>query len=67
MASEDDDLDAAERALGTLPPGEGSNANRARQAAWENRLTKLNDALPPEQPSEDLFDRIKQQIAKDPD
>ncbi len=67
----EDDLDAAEYALGTLDPGERAAlaARRLREpelavaiAAWERRLAPLAEATPPIAPAVDPFAAIEARI-----
>jgi anti-sigma-K factor RskA len=60
MADHDDnDLDAAERALGTEPRiRESAEEQRARRA-WDDRLAPLALAAPPAEPPADMFQRIE--------
>lgn len=62
MAEDERDLDAAERALGTLNrDGEGPAEVRLRET-WERRLAPLADAVAPVAPPEGLFDRVMLRI-----
>lgn len=59
------DLDAAERALGTLPKtGEGPEDVRRREA-WERRLAPLLDVIAPAEPPPDLFARVEARLDRD--
>lgn len=58
MADPDRDIDAAERALGTLPDTGESAEDRARRAAWDARLAPLLDDIPAEPPPQGMFARI---------
>ena len=65
MADPERDLDAAERALGTLPlEGEGPE-DRALRHAWEDRLAPLLDGMPETTPPPGLFGRIERTIDLD--
>ncbi len=58
-------LDAAERALGTLPKtGESPRQRRARED-WELRLAALLSPIEPVTPPEGMFARITQRLAHD--
>jgi anti-sigma-K factor RskA len=70
--SPDDDLNAAEYALGTLDPGERAAlaARRLREPdlsaaieAWEHRLAPLSEAAPPLEPPRDYWSDIEARIA----
>ncbi len=57
------DLDAAERALGTLPrKGESARARREREA-WEIRLAALLRPVEPVNPPPGMFARISEHLA----
>ena len=57
------DLDAAERALGTLPrKGESARARRARET-WELRLAALLRPIEPVPPPPGMFARISERLA----
>lgn len=69
--SSEDDLSAAEFALGTLDPGERAAlaARRLREPeldaairAWEARLSPLAEAVPPVEPPRDYFADIQARI-----
>jgi anti-sigma-K factor RskA len=61
MAGPDDnnDLDAAERALGTEPRGHESAEERRARRAWDDRLAPLALAAPPAEPPANMFQRIE--------
>lgn len=60
MADHDDnDLDAAERALGTEPRIRESAEERRARRAWDDRLAPLALAAPPAEPPADMFQRIE--------
>ena len=74
MISEDQELLAAEYALGTLDAGERAQAAAlalsdsefaARVRYWDNYLGALIAAVEPVEPRADLFARIKEKIAND--
>jgi len=58
MADLERELDAAERALGTLPLSGESAEDRALREAWDARLAPLLDDIPPEAPPLGLYARI---------
>ena len=63
MRGKDRDLDAAERALGTLPrTGETPRARRSREA-WETRLAALLRPVEPVAPPPGMFARISERLA----
>jgi anti-sigma-K factor RskA len=73
--SPDDDLAAAEFALGTLDPGERATmaARRLREPeldaairAWEARLAPLAEAAPPIEPPRDYFAAIEARLRSAP-
>jgi anti-sigma-K factor RskA len=73
--SPDDDLAAAEFALGTLAPGERATiaARRLREPdldaairAWEERLAPLAEAAPPIEPPDDLLPAIEARLRAEP-
>ncbi|MEM6972393.1 MAG: anti-sigma factor [Pseudomonadota bacterium] len=67
MARRDDerDLDAAERALGTLSlDGEGAGEARLRER-WEMRFAALGEVIPPVTPPAGLYRGICEKIARD--
>ncbi|MGF1552423.1 MAG: anti-sigma factor domain-containing protein [Paracoccaceae bacterium] len=67
MARADDrEIDAAERALGTLPvPDRESARDAALREAWETRLAGLTAVLPPATPPAGLFYAIEARIERD--
>ena len=63
MTGKDRDLDAAERAIGTLPrKGESARARREREA-WEYRLAALLRPVEPVNPPSGMFARISEHLA----
>ena len=62
MASNERDIDAAERALGTLPRDGEPARDRTLREAWERRLAPLLDVIGPVEPPPDMFARITRQI-----
>ncbi|MEM1344037.1 MAG: anti-sigma factor [Pseudomonadota bacterium] len=56
------DLTAAERALGLIPPGRESVAERAARETWEARFAVLADLVAPVAPPERLFEAIEARI-----
>lgn len=64
--TEDDDLDAAERALGTLPPGQETPKQAKAREDWDNRLAPLADFIDPVAPPGDLFARIEDRLDEQP-
>lgn len=62
MMVENEELDAAERALGTLPRGDETSAQAMMREQWEQRLSPLNDFIDPVPPPTDMFDRIRARI-----
>jgi len=63
MMGKERDLDAAERAMGTLPrKGEGARARREREA-WEMRLAALLRPVEPVAPPPGMFARISESLS----
>jgi len=63
MTGKERDLDAAERAIGTLPrKGENARARRDREA-WEYRLAALLRPIEPVDPPAGMFARISEHLA----
>lgn len=68
MADRDEeDLNAAERALGTAPRTHESAAERRARRAWDALLAPLALAAPPAEPPADMFERIVGEIDGAPD
>ena len=65
MAGLECDLDAAERALGTLPWTAESIADARRRREWEMRLAPLADLLAPVSPPHGLLGRIMERIGEE--
>lgn len=65
MADSEKDMDAAERALGTLPATKESPEDRDLRSAWEMRLAPLLDVFADAEPPQGFFARIEQAIAID--
>lgn len=59
------DLDAAERALGTLPGDDSRPGHAQNRAAWEARLAPLLEVVPPAAPPVDMLDRIEAEIDRE--
>ncbi|MEQ8356644.1 MAG: anti-sigma factor [Kiloniellaceae bacterium] len=57
--SEEDDLNAAERALGTAPRDGESAAQHQARKGWDAMLAPLALAAPPAEPPADMFARIE--------
>ena len=57
------DLDAAERALGTMPREDETLDEARERRAWEMRLAPLSELLPPIPPPDGLLERIQTRIA----
>ncbi len=62
MVEDERDLDAAERALGTLSLDAETAEDRARREAWERRLSPLLAPVAPAEPPDGLLDRIEARI-----
>jgi anti-sigma-K factor RskA len=62
MTDDETDLDAAERALGTLPKDGEAASDAARRAAWERRFAPLLETAEPVEPPPGLFARIMERI-----
>jgi anti-sigma-K factor RskA len=72
MADTDDkdreqDLDAAERALGSEPRDKESAEQRRAREAWDARLAPLALAAPPAEPPAGLFERIISRLDGEPE
>ncbi len=65
MADDDQDLDAAERALGVAPTGPETPAQRSAREAWEVRLAALAEGIAPVTPPPGLLDRIERRIDRE--
>lgn len=62
MTDRDRDIDAAERALGTLPKVEESDQDRALRRVWDARLAPLLDDIEPVLPPTGLLERIERSL-----
>lgn len=62
MNEKDHDLDAAERALGTIPATGETPEERNRRAIWEERFAQIGLALDPVEPPPEVLDRVMAQI-----
>jgi anti-sigma-K factor RskA len=64
MAEPDDnnDLDAAQRALGTEPRDQDSAAERRALADWDAKLAPLAHAAPQDEPPTDMLQRIERAL-----
>ncbi len=62
---DDPDLDAAERALGTLPAGRETPEARAARERWEARFAGIAATVEPVEPPADLLDRIERRIDRE--
>ena len=64
MKGRNSDMDAAERALGTLPRGGGETPRaRRRREDWEQRLAALLAPVDPVDPPPGMFARITERLA----
>ncbi len=59
------DLDAAERALGTLPKAGETPRQKRNREAWERRFAGLLSPIKPVAPPEGMFGRITERLAHD--
>jgi anti-sigma-K factor RskA len=63
MMGKERDLDAAERALGTLPVAGESARQRREREEWERRFAGLLSGIEPVDPPAGMFSRITERLA----